>query len=120
MINPLRDQIMALVWEHAWCPAYRSNVAWQCSCGWTGANIGDIGGHLTDLLLSLPGIAIVELPEADDGKFWYRGREYVFADPDDPDELVMTKHGTTFGNIVETREFAAALLAAAAVAEEFS
>lgn len=73
--------------------------------------------QLADALLSLPGIAIVELPEADtDGRFRFRGSCYVYADPEDG--LIMTQRGTTHGVATEARETAAALLAAAIAAEQ--
>jgi hypothetical protein len=73
--------------------------------------------HFADVLLALPGVAIVELPEADEtGNYWYAYRSnYVFAADDG---LVITRHGTTFGTSTEVRTIAAALLAAANAAEE--
>lgn len=57
---------------------------------------------------------IVELPEAENGEFWCSDRSYLFVDSDG---LIVTKHGTTYGDADDCRRFAAALLAAADAAE---
>lgn len=68
-------------------------------------------------VMARPGIAVVELPEADpNGLFWFRENCYVYVDPEDA--LIMTQRGTTHGTAGEARETAAALLAAADAAEQ--
>lgn len=109
MPDVVRARLAEALWEHR---IIEIGIGCNgCSCGDTN---GNWAAHAVDVLLSLEGVAIVALPEPDEGgNYWY-DRNYVYADSDG---LVMTKYGTTFGTADEVRRIAAAFLAAADAAE---
>ncbi|AEK07842.1 hypothetical protein FDI59_gp094 [Mycobacterium phage Yoshi] len=113
MTNELRDVLTEALKAHSRRIDPNHPGYGNCRCGFTVSHPNDHPAHLTDVLRSLPGVAVIQLPEPDeDGHFWW-GRNYVFVDDDG---LIVTKYGTTFGDADDVREVAAAFLAAAAAA----
>lgn len=109
----IRAKLVALLYEHQEDATVNLDSGRdECRCGEQGTQ--GWREHFADVLLSLEGVAIVALPEPDEGgNYWY-DRNYVYADSDG---LVMTKYGTTFGTADEVRRIAAAFLAAADATE---
>ena len=87
----------------------------------------DPGEILADAILSLPGVAVIQLPEPDeDGNEWIAGREKVFyTTGDEVADVSMVAPVTGSGEaqlifVEDPQGLAAALLAAAAAATELA
>ena len=112
MLQCLRDRIAAVLKEHQ----DESDAGPDCTCGWEWQGYGlwkdCYAGHVADAILAIPGIAVVELPEPDEGL----GQPNYVAMPGTvfvelgPGEPIPLSPGVA-------RVFAAALLAAADRAE---
>ncbi|AGK88164.1 hypothetical protein M184_gp16 [Mycobacterium phage WIVsmall] len=86
-------------------------------CEWTEQDGGDHDSHVADVIASLPGVAVIQLPEVDRGwatrNAWTVDESYVVAETDVG--VVLEGDDTVTALRVETAtRLAAALLAAAA------
>ncbi|QBI97519.1 hypothetical protein SEA_HUGHESYANG_72 [Mycobacterium phage Hughesyang] len=100
-------------------------------CEWTEQDGGDHDSHVADVIASLPGVAVIQLPEpnstryeddefppADRLAWWCPGSLFGISQWGYPNEVQIAYNGEPFEpvNIIEARFIAAALLAAAAAA----
>ncbi|QPX62778.1 hypothetical protein SEA_PLUMBUS_81 [Mycobacterium phage Plumbus] len=100
-------------------------------CKWRGNGLDEFEGHLADVIASLPGVAVIQLPEpnstryeddefppADRLAWWCPGSLFGISQWGYPNEVQIAYNGEPFEpvNIIEARFIAAALLAAAAAA----
>lgn len=127
-------ELRALIAEALW-KQYASGLWHLASCSHIPKEFGELGEgersywyRYADVLLALPGVAVVELPDADDPDTWeYSGGTHSWTVPngDDcsEDEQVFTsRHGDVEIGLDrytpdDARQLAAALLAAANAAE---
>lgn len=111
MVADVRARLADALLKHRGFPAH-------CVCGWKSTDGWKSTSekhehHLADVLLSLPGIAIVALPEADEEGEWLNGDLVASA----RNRLRLYGLDDSRLSSSEGREIAAALLAAANAAE---
>lgn len=123
----LRELLKTALEQHRWMAF---DMSWDVctgsggSCNWRGKSKAAHAEHLTDVLLSLPGIAVVDVPAQVAG-FWpvvvtgEPEQVYLSNEPEswaDPERIVCIS-GMGYIYVDEARSLAAALLAAAAEAD---
>lgn len=121
----LRARLAEVLQEHRSMSGYGGGVICTArGCTWKWSPSGSIEQHQTDVLLSLPGIAIVELPEPT-GSEPATEDENGFVEWEYPQGVVQVFDGGVIGwgrwhfeDATKLREAASALLAAANAAEE--
>lgn len=122
----LRKLLIEVLIEHSYdhyygaCRCERDPGSWYANAA--AMTLEQHRAHIADRLLALPGIAIVPLPETSQN--WWpvvHGGEpeqvYLAHEPNDGEQIVCIS-GAGYCYVDEARSVAAALLAAAGVAEE--
>ncbi|WP_135452577.1 hypothetical protein [Mycobacterium sp. DL99] len=124
MSDQLRQRFERVIHQHYFVGVARKPMG-MCGdpdgCDWTGTHMEHIG-HVADVLLSLPDVAVVELASQEEMEDYGLSVTPLHGDAfglpvaeEVPDEKGMTR--TRFRSVSETSSYAAALLAAAHAAE---
>lgn len=122
MVSDLRTRLANALKQHQFLHANHASIGSnaRCLCGLRPQDQSEWADHVVaDVLLSLPGIAIVELPEFNDGYGCFSGGGYPCSrDSDDQGGMVRTSMSANYLPPRTARAYAAALLAAASAAEQ--